>query len=133
MRTRLAPHARPFTGFVVVGAANTAVFFGAYLLLHLVVGYLVATVLAQLLALVVAFASNAWVTFEVQATLRRALLYPLSNFGAIGLRTACVAVLVQWLHVSKVATPLVATALVMPVSYLATRAMMLGRQASVPA
>lgn len=102
-------------------------FYAAYLLLHLVVPYLVANVVAQVVALAVAFATNARVTFRVRPTWRSALLYPLSNVAAIGLRTAWVAVLVEWLHVSTQVAPLLATALVVPFSYVATRAIMLGR------
>lgn len=111
-------HGPAVAKFVVVGFVNTAVFLGVYLLLRLVMPYLAASVLAQLVALGFAYVSNSMVTFGVRMTLRSALLYPLANLGGLGLRTGLVFVLVEFAHLSdRLAAP-VSVALVTPVSYV---------------
>jgi putative flippase GtrA len=70
---------RRIVTFAAVGAVNTGVYYALYLLLRLVVPYLVAHVIAFLLAMVGSYFLNCRFTFRTRPSWRTFLLFPLSN------------------------------------------------------
>ena len=119
---------REFCRFVLVGGANTAVYYGAYMVLLLVAPYLAAHVLAWVIALAASFLLNSYFTYRVRPTWRKALLFPLSNIPNIVMTTVGVAGLVELLHVDERLAPLIAGLLAVPATYLIARRILVTRQ-----
>lgn len=111
------------TGLVrygLVGVANAATYYAAYLLAHPRAGYLLAHVLGLGVAMVVSFFLNCRFTFRVRPTWLRFLLYPASQSVNIVATTVGVVALVT-LGTDERLAPLLAAALALPVSFLAAR------------
>lgn len=113
--------------FGVVGVLNTGVYYGSYLALRQVVHYLVAHLLAILVAMVVSFFLNCLWTFRTPPTWRKFALWPLTNATNYVLTTVGVVLLVEWLHVDQRVAPLLAAAAAIPVTFLLSRRVLLGR------
>jgi putative flippase GtrA len=111
----------PLLRFSTVGVINTLVYYACYLPLLLALPYVVAHVLAWLVATVVSFALNCRWTYGVPPTLRRALLYPFSATPNLLLTTVGVTVLVQILGVPEQWAPLIAGLAAVPLTYLTAR------------
>lgn len=104
----------------LVGLANAATYYGAYLVAHPRAGYLVAHVVGLGVAMVVSFLLNCRFTFRVRPTWTRLLLYPASQTVNILATTIGVVGLVH-AGVDERLAPLLAAGLAMPVSFLAAR------------
>ncbi|MGY1986968.1 GtrA family protein [Blastococcus sp. SYSU DS0669] len=115
--------------FAVVGVINTGVYYGTYLLLHVVVPYLVAHLLALVVAMVGSFFLNTLWTFRTRPTWRKFALWPLTNATNYLLTTVGVVVLVEWLGLAERVAPLVAAAAAIPVTFLLSRRLLAGRPA----
>jgi putative flippase GtrA len=113
--------------FIVVGMANTAVYYGTYLLLRPSVGYLVAHLLAIGVSMVGSFFLNCLWTFRTRPTWRKFALFPLTNATNYVLTTVGVVVLVEWLRMDERVAPLVAAAAAIPVTFVLSRRLLLGR------
>ena len=112
--------------FGLVGVANTAVYYGSYLLLVLVLPYLVAHVLAFAVAMTGSFLLNCRFTYRTRPTWRKFLLYPLTVAANFTVTTLGVALLVEGLSVDERVAPLVAALAAIPLTFLATRAVLVG-------
>lgn len=116
--------------FGLVGAVNTGVYYGLYLLGRLVLPYLVAHVLAFALAMVGSFFLNCWFTFRVRPTWRRFLLFPLSNATNFVVQTAGLWALVNWVGMRQEVAPLVAAVVAIPITFLVARYVLAERPAT---
>jgi putative flippase GtrA len=110
-----------FARFVLVGVANTAFSYLAYLLLLQVIDYRLAYTVAYVLGLVTGYLANARVVFVASPGARSALGY-LASYGV----TYLVSVAVLWLAVdraglSRPLAMLAALAVAVPLSYLLLR------------
>ena len=117
--------------FALVGVVNTAVYYALYLVVRVPLGYLAAHFVALVVAMVVSFLLNARFTYHVRPTWRRFLLFPLGNLASYGTLTAGVVLLVA-LGVSETTAPLLAAAGAIPVTFLLTRWLLVGRPAGDP-
>ncbi|MFF8951568.1 GtrA family protein [Streptomyces sp. NPDC014940] len=122
---------RQIVTFAVVGAVNTAVYYGLYLLFLHRLPYLGAHVLAFLLSMVGSFFLNARFTYRTRPTWRKFLLFPLTNVTNFLVTTAGVYVIVDVLHAGSRFAPLLASAAAIPVTFVVSRRIMLpgGRSA----
>jgi putative flippase GtrA len=118
--------------FAVVGALNTGVYYGSYLLLRTVVHYLAAHLIAIVVAMVGSFFLNCYWTFRTPPTWRKFMLWPLTNATNYVLTTIGVVVLVEWLTVDQRVAPLIAAAAAIPVTFLLSRRVLTGGVARVP-
>jgi putative flippase GtrA len=116
--------------FAVVGVINTAVYYGSYLALRLVVHYLAANLLAILVAMVVSFFLNCLWTFRTRPTWRKFALWPLTNATNYLMTTVGVVLLVEWLRVDQRIAPLIAAAAAIPVTFLLSRKVLTGGRRS---
>ena len=116
-----------FVRFVVVNGANTVLYYGLYLLLRLAMPYLLANVIALIVAIAAAFWLNARFAFRVKPTAGKALLYPLSNLAGAALRTLAVFLLVEYAAMSEELAPLAATVLTLPIAFVLTSLVMAER------
>jgi len=122
--------------FAAVGVVNTAVYYGSYLALGLVLYYLFAHLLAIALSMVVSFFLNCLWTFRTPPTWRKFALWPLTNATNYVMTTVGVVLLVEWLHLDERIAPLVAAAAAIPLTFLLSRRVLLTegrRPGAVPA
>ncbi|GHI09022.1 sugar transferase [Streptomyces cellostaticus] len=124
---------RQIATFAVVGAVNTATYYGLYLLLLTWLPYLGAHILAFLLSMIGSFFLNARFTYRTRPTWRKFLLFPLTNVTNFLITTAGVYVIVDVLHAGSRFAPLLASAAAIPVTFVLSRRIMLPRPAGVTA
>lgn len=124
---------RHLSRFVVVGVINTGVYYACYLLVRTVAPYLVAHLVALAVGMVVSFFLNCYWTFRTRPTWRKFLVFPLSNATNYVFITVGVVVLVEWLHVGQRIAPLVAAVVAIPITFLLSRWVLIGRPAGDPA
>ena len=117
--------------FGLVGVVNTLFYYASYLLLVLVLPYLVAHVLAFAVAMTASFFLNCRFTYRTRPTWRKFLLFPLTVAANFLITTVGVAVLVELLDVDERVAPLVAAVAAIPLTFLATRAVLVGRGTQV--
>lgn len=113
--------------FAAVGVVNTLTYYGAYLLLVGVLPYLVAHVVAFVVSMLGSFLLNCLVTYRTRPTWRKLLLFPLTVAANFTITTVGVAVLVELLAVDTRVAPLLAAVGAIPLTFLATRAVLVGR------
>ncbi|MDT0342319.1 GtrA family protein [Streptomyces litchfieldiae] len=122
------PIRRPFgqlAAFSVVGLVNTAGYYACYLLLLRALPYLAAHIVAFTVSMVGAFFLHARFTYRTRPTRRKFLLFPLSNLTNFLVTTCGVYLLVDVLGVTSGFAPLLAAVAAVPVTFLASRAIML--------
>lgn len=113
--------------FGFVGVINTGVYYGCYLLLRTGVPYMVAHVLATAIAMVGSYFLNCYITFKIPPGWKTFLLFPLSNAFNFVITTVGLRLSVQWFGLDERIAPLPVTVLAIPVTYLATHYLMMGR------
>ncbi len=107
--------------FAVVGAVNTGVYYGAYLLLRTLLPYLAAHLVAIVIAMVGSFFLNCCWTFRTRPTWRKFAVWPLTNATNYLVTTIGVVVLVEWFRADERTAPLVAAVAAVPVTFLLSR------------
>lgn len=121
---------RPLAGQVVrfglVGVVNTATYYGLYLLLRELIGYLAAHVAAFALSTVGSFLLNSYVTYRTSPTWRKFVLFPLTVAANFVITTIGVALLVEVFAVDERIAPLLAAVVAIPVTFVATRYVLVG-------
>jgi putative flippase GtrA len=113
--------------FAVTGVLNTGVYYGTYLVLRAVTHYLVAHLLAVVVSMVFSFFVNCLWTFRTRPTWRKFALWPLTNLTNYLITTVGVVVLVEQLGMDQRIAPLVAAAAAIPVTFLLSRRLLVGR------
>lgn len=113
--------------FGLVGACNLLTYFVVYLALHLVLPYLVAHTIAYAVAIVLSFFLNCYFTYRARPTLKKFVLYPLSQVSSFLTTTVGVTVLVEFFLVDERVAPFIAAAVSIPISFLLTRLILTGR------
>ena len=130
MRTALV--SRQMITFAVIGVVNTGTYYAVYLLLLTRLPYLLAHILATALSLTGSFFLNARFTYRTRPTLRKFLLFPLTNAANFISTTAGVYVLVDLLHFSSRFAPLLASLAAIPVTFVVSRRIMLPKADPAP-
>lgn len=119
--------------FVVVGVANTAVYYLFYRLLLLGMPYVPAHLLAWSGAVVFSFFANSLFTFGVRPTWRRFLAYPLTTLVNLTFTTIGSVLLVEWAGVDERCATLIMGIAAVPVTFLLTRYVLTaGREPAPP-
>lgn len=113
--------------FGLVGVANTAVYYAAYLPLLMVLPYLGAHLIAWAISVVASFLLNCYFTYRVRPTWRRFFLFPLSTIVNVAMTTFGVYGLVEWVGVDERIAPLVAGIIAIPATFGITRLLLVGR------
>jgi len=114
--------------FAAVGVVNTATYYALYLVFKLALPYLAAHAVAFALSMVGSFFLNCYFTFHTKPTLRKFLLFPLSNVTNFVLTSVGLYVLVQFLGLNDRVAPLLAAALAIPVTFLVAQLVLAGRR-----
>lgn len=106
--------------FGLVGVANTALYYGCYRLLLLVMPYLVAHLLAWAVSVVFSFFVNCWFTYRVRPTWKRFFAFPLGVLTNLAFTTIGTVILVEGFNFSEAWAPLVCGILAIPFTYAVT-------------
>lgn len=117
--------ARQMATFAAVGVVNTVTYYGLYLLLLLRLPYLAAHTVAFTLSMIGSFFLNARFTYRTRPTLRKFLLFPLTNAANFLFTTAGMYVIVDILHAGHRFAPLITSAAAIPVTFVVSRTIML--------
>lgn len=117
-----------FARFVVVGAVNTVVHYLVYLATWLLLGYLVAHVIATIAAMSVSYSLNCRFTFRVRPRLRTFLLYPASNCVNLGLSAGAMLLLVEVMGVHPLLATVLGGLVATPATYLVSRLILTSRK-----
>ena len=112
--------------FALVGVVNTASYYALYLLMREPIGYLAAHVVAFALSTVGSFLLNSYVTYRTRPTWRKFLLFPLTVAANFVITTVGVTLLVEVFDVDERIAPLLAAAVAIPVTFVATRYVLVG-------
>ena len=111
--------------FAAVGAANTAVYYGSYLLLRLAFSFLVADVIAVVIAMLFAFFAHSAITYRTRPTLRKLLLFPFGNIAGYLILTVGAWGLVR-AGLNDRWAPLLAAGVSVPVTFVVLRFVLTG-------
>jgi putative flippase GtrA len=107
--------------FALVGVVNTGTFYALYLLMHGILPYYPAYVIAFLGSMVGSFFLNTYITYRTRPTWRKFLLFPLTNLTNFVVTSVGVVVLVEWFGVGERIAPLLAAAAAIPVTFVVSR------------
>lgn len=118
---KLSPQLLQMVRFALVGAVNTATFYGFYLALHPLMPYFAAYSAAFVLSMTGSFFLNTYFTYRTRPTWRKFLLFPLTNVTNYVVTSIGVYVLVEWVGMNDTIAPLVAAAAAIPFTYLLSR------------
>ena len=113
--------------FGLVGVVNTGVYYVLYLLLRMVMPYLVAHVVATLLAMVGSYFLNCYVTFKTRPSWRTFITFPLSNVANLLFTTLGLRIAVEWLGLDQRIAPLPVALCAIPITYVVASYIMLPR------
>ncbi|MGG0642596.1 GtrA family protein [Sporosarcina gallistercoris] len=113
---------REFITFAIVGVVNTATYYGFYLLglKGMGLAYMIAHFSAVLLSMIISFFLNSYVTYKVKPTLKKFLMYPLTQLVNIAVTAVLLYVLVDGLRVNSSIAPLAAMIVTVPVTFFVT-------------
>lgn len=112
---------RRIVRFGIVGFINTGVYYTLYLLLRHVIAYLVAHVVAFVIAMTISYFLNCYVTFRSRPTIKKFLLFPLSNATNFVVTSVGLYLLVDIAHLNQRIAPLLASAAAIPVTFLVAK------------
>lgn len=113
--------------FAFVGVINTGVYYGFYLLLRMAMAYMFAHVVATAIAMVGSYFLNCYFTFKIPPGWKTFVLFPLSNAFNFVITTVGLRLSVQWFGLDERIAPLPVALLAIPVTYVATHYLMMGR------
>lgn len=128
---------RRLARYGLVGAVNTAVYYGLYQILRPGMPYLLAHVLAIAVTIVGSYFLNCRFTFRTRPSLRTFLLFPLSQLTNFAVSTVVLYLFVDWFEVTHHVAPLVASLSAVPASFAVAQLVLAGgrgpsRRAAVP-
>lgn len=113
---------REFILFAVVGVINTATYYAFYLLglKGLGLAYMISHLSAVLLSMVISFFLNSYITYNVKPTLKKFLIYPITQLVNVVVTAVLLFILVDGFHVNSVIAPLGALIITVPVTFIVT-------------
>lgn len=126
----LRPEQRRWLRFAAGGAVNTGASYGIYLLLHLVMPYQAAYLLAYAAGVLFAYWFNSVFVFHTPLSWRTLFTYPLVYAVQYLLSAALLAVAVEGLRLPSGLAPLLVAACMVPLSYLINKMALLRRPRS---
>lgn len=110
--------------FVIGGGVNTLLSYAIYWLLLLWLSYPYAYTISFAAAILTGFAINTRFVFFARWSWRKLAAFPLVQFLSYALGLATITICVRYLGIDAKWAPLVATAVVVPVTFTLTRALM---------
>lgn len=113
--------------FLIGGGANTLFSYAMYWVLLPCMPYLWAYTISYVVAILSGFAMNTWFVFRTAWSWKRLFAFP-----AVHLVNYLAALIVVWIAaklfgISEVIAPVVATVVILPLNFVLTRRLMIGR------
>lgn len=115
-----------FTRFIAVGVINTGTYYAIYLLLHNVFSmpYLLAHLIGFIISLNVSFFLNSYVTYKVKPTLKKYLLFPLTQVVNMSVSTLLIYIFVEFLQIDSNIAPFAAVLFTIPITFIVSSKIM---------
>lgn len=110
--------------FIVGGGVNTLLSYAIYWLLLLWLSYPYAYTVSYAAAILTGFAINTHFVFRTEWSWRKLAAFPLIQLLNYGLGLGTVTVSVKYLGIDARLAPIVATAVVLPITFVLTRTLM---------
>jgi putative flippase GtrA len=107
--------------FLVGGGINTALTYGIYLLLDMLIGYQASYGIAYICGIVFSYLFNSKLVFEVRRSWRGLLLYPLVYLLQYLGAALLLAFSVESIGIPKEVAPLLITIVMLPATYLMSK------------
>lgn len=109
-----------FTRFIAVGVINTGTYYAIYLLLHNVFSmpYLLAHIIGFFISLNVSFFLNSYVTYKVKPTLKKYLLFPVTQVVNMSVSTTLIYIFVEFLSINSNIAPFAAVLFTVPITFI---------------
>ncbi len=113
---------REFITFAIVGVINTATYYAFYLLglKGLGLAYMISHFSAVILSMIISFFLNSSITYKVKPTLKKFLMYPITQLVNVVVTAILLYLLVDGLHVNSAIAPLGALIITVPVTFIVT-------------
>jgi putative flippase GtrA len=117
-----------FVRFVIVGVINTLNYYVLYLLFYHLAGlnYMSAHIIAFLISMIGSFYLNSYFTYKVKPTFKKFLQFPLTYVVNITVTTLAIWVFVDVLGWSESLSPLLATVLAIPFTFVVSKFILTG-------
>lgn len=109
--------------FVIVGVINTLNYYLLYLIsLHFLhIPYLISHIIAFVISMIGSFFMNSYFTYKTKPTLKKFLQFPATYVVNITVTTASIFILVEWLGLNETISPLIASFLAIPFTFIISR------------
>lgn len=109
--------------FIIVGCLNTLNYYLLYLLfVHLfTINYLLSHILAFAISMVGSFFMNTYFTYKTKPSFKKFFQFPLTYAVNITVTTVSIYVLVDMLHLDKNISPLLASLIAIPFTFLTSK------------
>lgn len=115
---------REWGSFLAIGLLNTALSYGLYLLLRLVIDYRLAYALAYIFGIVISYWFNSKLVFRTSFSLRGFLLFPVVYLGQALVATLALQMVVDKWDLDTRFAPLLIAAVLTPVTYVLSKAVL---------
>lgn len=116
---------KEFIKFFVVGLINTFNHNIIYLFLLTYINYMYSTLIAFIIAMYISFFLNCYITFNVKPTLKKLLLFPISNIPNFFFQIVGIYIVVGILSIPKEYGSIICTLLALPFTYLIMRVILI--------
>ena len=117
----------------MVGLANTCAYFVVFLPLIRVAPYLLAHAIGLVCSMSLGFLLHSHFTFRTKRTWVKAALFPLATVANVSAHTAGLVLGVEVLGLSGALGSVIAAAAALPITFVATRMVLVGRRGSADA
>ncbi|WP_432353064.1 GtrA family protein [Sporosarcina sp. A2] len=113
---------REFITFAIVGVINTAIYYAFYLLglKGLGLAYMISHFSAVVLSMIISFFLNSYFTYKVKPTLKKFVMYPITQLVNVVVTAILLYLLVDGLNVNSTIAPLAALIITVPVTFVVT-------------
>jgi putative flippase GtrA len=122
-----------FARFALVGLANTCAYFIVYLPIVRVAPYLLAHAIGLVCSMSLGFLLHSHFTFRTKRTWLKAALFPLATVTNVAAHTAGLVLAVEALGLNSALGSVLAVTAALPITFVATRMVLVGRRGSVDA
>jgi putative flippase GtrA len=122
-----------FLRYLIVGGTNTAITYGLYLLLLLVMPYSAAYTVEYLLGIAISYYLNSRFVFHQPLHWKKAFQFPLVYIVQYMSGIALLSLSVEVLHINAEIAPLLVIAFTIPLTFVLSRLIIKGRQPVSPA
>jgi putative flippase GtrA len=124
-KVKKAYYNKEFLKFVFVGIINTVNHNIIYLISLSFFSYLVSNIIAFFISMIISFFLNCRFTFNIKPTLKKLMIFPLSNIPNFFFQTIGIYVIVTIIGIPKEYGALIATVLALPLTFIMMRFLLL--------